>query len=154
MIFSGTTVIGVEVIQGSHRTRIMADREVILSMGAINTPKVLMQSGIGPEAELRPHGIHVIQHLPGVGRNHQDHVSFGCIFESKEPIAVGNGGSEATLYWKTDPSLQVPDVFHCQLEFPVATPETASSRCASERLDGICGAVTSEESRFAASHWR
>jgi choline dehydrogenase len=125
LVFSGTTVIGVEVIQGSRRTQIMADREVILSMGAVNTPKVLMQSGIGPEAELRPHGIPVIQHLPGVGRNHQDHVSFGCIFESKQPLAVGNGGSEATLYWKTDPSLQVPDVFHCQLEFPVATPETA-----------------------------
>lgn len=125
LVLSGTTAIGVEVMQGSHRTRIMADREVILSMGAINTPKVLMQSGIGPEGELRPHGIQVIQHLPGVGRNHQDHVSFGCIFESQEPLAVGNGGSEATLYWKTDPSLDVPDVFHCQLEFPVATPETA-----------------------------
>ena len=125
LVLRGTTVVGVEVMQGSHRTRIMADREVILSMGAINTPKVLMQSGIGPEPELRLHGIRVIQHLPGVGRNHQDHVSFGCIFESKEPLAVGNGGSEATLYWKTDPSLDVPDVFHCQLEFPVATPETA-----------------------------
>ncbi len=125
LVMSGTTVIGVEVIQGSQRTRIMADREVILAMGAINTPKVLMQSGIGPDDELRPHGIPVIQHLPGVGRNHQDHVSFGCIFESNEPLAVGNGGSEATLYWKTDPRLDVPDVFHCQLEFPVATPETA-----------------------------
>jgi choline dehydrogenase len=125
LILSGTTVVGVEVIQGSQRMQIMADREVILSMGAINTPKVLMQSGIGPEEELRRHGIPVIQHLPGVGRNHQDHVSFGCIFESSEPLAVGNGGSEATLYWKTDPTLKVPDVFHCQLEFPVATPETA-----------------------------
>lgn len=125
LVFNGTTVVGVEVIQSSHRSQIMADREVILSMGAINTPKVLMQSGIGPEAELSAHGIRVVQHLPGVGRNHQDHVSFGCIFESKEPIGVGNGGSEATLYWKTDSSLTAPDVFHCQLEFPVATPETA-----------------------------
>lgn len=126
LIFSGTSVIGVETIQGSTRKRFMADREVILSLGAINTPKVLMQSGIGPEAELRPHGIRVIQHLPGVGRNHQDHVAFGCIFGSKQPVAVGHGGSEATLYWKTDASLALPDVFHCQLEFPVATPETAS----------------------------
>jgi choline dehydrogenase len=125
LIFSGTTVVGVEVTQGTYRSRIMADREVILSMGAINTPKVLMQSGIGPEAELRTHGIPVVQHLPGVGRNHQDHVSFGCIFESNEPMAVGNGGSEATLYWKTDASLDAPDVFHCQLEFPVPTPESS-----------------------------
>lgn len=125
LIFSGTTVIGVEVFQGSRGTQIMADREVILSMGAINTPKVLMQSGVGPEGELHPHGIPVIQHLPGVGSNHQDHVSFGCIFESHEPLAVGNGGSEATLYWKTDPNLDAPDVFHCQVEFAVPTPETA-----------------------------
>jgi choline dehydrogenase len=55
LIFRGTTVIGVEAIRGSSRKRFMADREVILSMGAINTPKVLMQSGIGPEPELRPH---------------------------------------------------------------------------------------------------
>lgn len=126
LIFSGTTVIGVEVLRDSKRELIMADREVILSMGAINTPKVLMQSGIGPETELRPHGIAVVQHLPGVGRNHQDHVSFGCLFESHEPLGVGYGGSEATLYWKTDPSLKLPDLFHCQLEFPVATPETAA----------------------------
>jgi choline dehydrogenase len=124
LVLKGTTVIGVEVVQASQRALVMADREVILSMGAINTPKVLMQSGVGPEAELRPHGIPLVQNLPGVGRNHQDHVSFGCIFESNEPVAVGNGGSEATLYWKTDPALAAPDVFHCQLEFPVATPET------------------------------
>lgn len=126
LIFNGTTVIGVEVIQDSQRRLIMAEREVVLSMGAINTPKVLMQSGIGPEGELRPHGIPVIQHLPGVGRNHQDHVSFGCLFESNEPLAVGHGGSEATLYWKSDSKLALPDIFHCQLEFPVATPETTS----------------------------
>ena len=99
LVLSGTTVIGVEVAQGSHRT-LMADREVILSMGAINTPKVLMQSGIGPEEELVAHGIATVQHLPGVGRNHQDHVSFGCLFEADEPVEVGAGGSEATLYWK------------------------------------------------------
>lgn len=125
LVVRGTRVIGVEVIQGTRRSQILANHEVILSMGALNTPKVLMQSGIGPETELSPHGISIIQHLPGVGQNHQDHVSFGCIFESHEPVSVGYGGSEATLYWKTDPTLSVPDVFHCQLEFPVATPETA-----------------------------
>ncbi|MGX9959007.1 GMC family oxidoreductase [Xanthomonas euvesicatoria] len=125
LLFDGHSVVGVEAIVGDRRQRFMADREVVVSLGAINTPKLLMQSGLGPESELRPHGIHVVQHLPGVGRNHQDHVAFGCIFESRAPIAAQYGGSEATLYWKTDPALQLPDVFHCQLEFPVATPETA-----------------------------
>lgn len=125
LIFRGATVVGVEVVQGTRPTRILANREVILAMGAINTPKVLMQSGVGPESELDRHGIRVRQHLPGVGRNHQDHVSFSCIFESKGPITLGNGGSEATLYWKTDSAFSVPDVFHCQLEFPAAPPEAS-----------------------------
>jgi len=126
LIFCENSVVGVEAIQGSQRRRYVAGQEVILSLGAINTPKVLMQSGIGPEDELRRHGIPVIQHLPGVGRNHQDHVSFGCIFEYREPQPVGNGGSEATLYWKSDASLDMPDMLHCQVEFPVPSAETAS----------------------------
>lgn len=126
LLFDGASVIGVEAIVGSERRRYSADREVVLSMGAINTPKVLMQSGIGPSAELRGHGIEVIQDLPGVGQNHQDHVSFGCIFEYREPQQVGYGGSEATLYWKSDAQLDLPDMFHCQVEFPVPSAETAA----------------------------
>ncbi|MET0498699.1 MAG: GMC family oxidoreductase N-terminal domain-containing protein, partial [Steroidobacteraceae bacterium] len=89
LVFNDSTVVGVEVIEGAQRKHYMADREVILSLGAINTPKVLMQSGIGPQTELGQHGIPIVQHLPGVGRNHQDHVSFGCIFESRESQPVG-----------------------------------------------------------------
>ena len=126
LILRGTSVIGVEVEQGSQRRRYMAEREVVLSLGAVNTPKVLMQSGIGPEAELRRHDIDVVLDLPGVGQNHQDHVSFGCIFEYREPQPVGFGGCEATLYWKSDPSLNRPDIFQCQVEFPVPSAETAT----------------------------
>ncbi len=126
LILAGSSVLGVEVVQGGRRRRYMADREVVLSLGAVNTPKVLMQSGIGPLAELNKHGIQVVQHLPGVGQNHQDHVSFGCIFEYRAPQAVGHGGSEATLYWKSDARLERPDMFHCQLEFPVPSAETQS----------------------------
>ena len=46
---------------------------MVLSLGAIHTPKVLMQSGIGDQAELQRLGIPVVQHLPGVGQNFQDH---------------------------------------------------------------------------------
>src|SRR5262249_55052807 len=75
--------------------------------------------------ELRRHGIRVVQHLPGVGQNHQDHVAFGCIFEYREPQEIGHQGSEATLYWKSDARLDLPDLFHCQLEFPIPSAETA-----------------------------
>jgi choline dehydrogenase len=126
LLFEGASVVGVEVVEGSERRCYFAEQEVVLSMGAINTPKVLMQSGIGPNTELRRHGIRVIQDLPGVGQNHQDHVSFGCIFEFREPQPVGNGGSEATLYWKSDANHDLPDLFHCQAEFSIPSAETAS----------------------------
>lgn len=124
--FLGRRVVGVEVVHNGRIERIYADREVILSLGAVNTPKVLMQSGIGPSEELKRHGIEQVQHLPGVGENHQDHVSFAAIFEYTEPQAVGYGGSEATLYWSSDSSLRLPDMFHCQVEFPVPSAENAS----------------------------
>ena len=50
--------------------------EVVLSLGAMHTPKVLMLSGIGDQAELRRLGIPVVQHLPGVGQNFQDHFAY------------------------------------------------------------------------------
>jgi len=86
---------------------------------------VLMHSGIGDQAELKRFSIPVVQHLPGVGQNLQDHVSFGCIWEYAEPVAH-NGGSEATLYWKSRPELESPDLLFCQLGFPVPSPETAA----------------------------
>jgi choline dehydrogenase len=65
LLFDGSTVIGVEVIERGQLRRYMAGLEVVLSLGAINTPKLLMQSGIGPEEELRQHDIRIVQNLPG-----------------------------------------------------------------------------------------
>ena len=81
-----------------------------------------MQSGIGPQDELRAHGIKVLTHLPGVGQNYQDHVAFGCTWEYRQPQAIGGGGCETTLYWKSDSRLDAPDLLQCQLEFPVPSP--------------------------------
>lgn len=125
LVFEGRRVVGVEALREGRLERFTADREVVLSLGAVNTPKVLMQSGVGPGQELRRHGIPLVQHLPGVGANHQDHVSFAVIFEYESPQAVGHGGSEATLYWSSDAALRLPDMFHCQVEFPVPSLETA-----------------------------
>nr|WP_315382377.1 GMC family oxidoreductase N-terminal domain-containing protein [uncultured Sphingomonas sp.] len=124
--FEGNRAVGVDIVRGGQRQRIGAVHEVVLSMGAMQTPKVLMHSGIGDEAELRRVGIPVRQHLPGVGANLQDHVSFGCIWEYAEPIAPRNSGSEATLYWKSRPELTAPDLLFCQVEFPVPSERTAA----------------------------
>lgn len=117
--------IGVEVVRNGRVERFNARCEIILSLGAIMTPTVLMRSGIGDEEELRAADVKLLRSLPGVGRNLQDHVSFGCIWEYREPIAPRNSGSEATLYWKSDPSISDPDLLFCQVEFPVPSPETA-----------------------------
>ncbi|CAD1479083.1 unnamed protein product, partial [Heterotrigona itama] len=68
-------VTGVEYASGNNRTKlntVFAKKEIILSAGSINSPKILMLSGIGPEEELEKHGIQVISNL-SVGRNVQDH---------------------------------------------------------------------------------
>lgn len=126
LLFEGKRVVGVEVLVGGQRRRFRANYETILSLGAVNTPKVLMQSGIGPEDELSAHGIPVVQHLPGVGQNHQDHIAFGCTWAYRKPEGVGGGGCEATLYWKSDSRLLQPDLLQCQLEFPVPSPAEAA----------------------------
>lgn len=122
VLLAGTRAVGVEVMIAGERRRFHATAEVILSMGAVHTPKVLMQSGIGPQAELRRHGIAAINHLPGVGENLQDHLAFGCTWEYRQPQVVGNGGCETTLYWKSDSRLEAPDLLQCQLAFAVPSP--------------------------------
>ena len=79
LTFEGGRATGVEIAYDGKVHRIGARREVVLSLGAINTPKVPMQSGIGDQAELRRLGIPVLQHLPGVGQDLQDHVGFQCV---------------------------------------------------------------------------
>lgn len=77
--FEGQRATGVQALRDGKLQQFNARHEVILSTGAIQTPKILMLSGIGDEAELRRHGIAVRQHLPGVGRNLQDHpLVLGC----------------------------------------------------------------------------
>lgn len=73
--FDGTRASGVEMAYQGHVHRIGAGGEVVLSLGAMHTPKVLMHSGIGDQAELQRLGIPLVQHLPGVGHNFQDHVT-------------------------------------------------------------------------------
>lgn len=82
IVMDGPRAVGVEYLAKgeSHPHRIMADGEIILSAGAINTPKLLMLSGIGPADELARHGIAPLHDLPGVGANLHDHVdAYVCV---------------------------------------------------------------------------
>ena len=72
---------GVAYLQGgaAHEEEAHADREVVLAAGAVDTPRLLLLSGIGPEDELSRHGIAVVQVSPGVGRNLRDHLANGVL---------------------------------------------------------------------------
>jgi choline dehydrogenase len=124
--FEGSRATGVELIQAGRRFHIGAEREVVLSLGAINTPKVLMHSGIGDQSALRAFGIPLIQHLPGVGQNFQDHAGIGCVWEHPDFPPPRNNAAEVTFFWKSDPSLETPDLQTCQGEIPIPSIETAA----------------------------
>ncbi len=119
----GSKVTGVEIVRGGESVKIAAGSEVVLSLGAIETPRVLMQSGIGDQDHLADFGIPVVQHLPGVGKNLQDHVNFGCIWEYREPLEITGNGGEAAIYWKSDAALEAPDLLLGNTEFPSPGPQ-------------------------------
>jgi 4-pyridoxate dehydrogenase len=144
--FEGRRAVGVNYLEGGMPRTARAEREVILAAGVINSPQLLMLSGIGDPDALRRHGVEPRVPLPGVGRNLQDHVSVSILYARKEPgplharmradrIAVdlarafflGQGmaselPSGLMAFLKTDPAAAVPDI---QLLFNLA-PLTAA----------------------------
>ncbi|MCB1486779.1 MAG: GMC family oxidoreductase N-terminal domain-containing protein, partial [Bauldia sp.] len=80
--------VGVEYERGGETIVARASREIVLSAGAVNAPQVLMLSGIGDRDELREHGIETVHHLPGVGKNLQDHVDVCLIYEVTRPVTL------------------------------------------------------------------
>ena len=85
LVIEGQRVVGVEYLERGQRVVVRAAREVLLSGGVINTPQLLMLSGIGDPAELKRLDVPVKAALPGVGRNLQDHVSVILMYRRKEP---------------------------------------------------------------------
>ena len=94
ILFDKKKAVGVEYARNGRVESARATREVILSAGAINSPQTLMLSGMGDAAALKALGIPVVQHLPGVGENLQDHIEAYVQYECKQPI---------TLYGATNP---------------------------------------------------
>ncbi len=88
VLFDGQRAIGVEFVQKKQAIQVRAEREVILSGGAVNSPQTLMLSGIGPADTLKKFGIDVVSDVPGVGQNLQDHLDCSIQYESTQPITL------------------------------------------------------------------
>jgi 4-pyridoxate dehydrogenase len=134
IVMEGSRAVGAEYLENGQRALAYADREVILCGGAINSPQVLMLSGIGNPEALKKHGIAVRTSLPGVGRNLQDHPAALLIYArgDKSPLlrnmrldrlalgvieafALGRGfmtdlPGGITGFVKSDPSKAMPDI--------------------------------------------
>jgi choline dehydrogenase len=107
VLFENTRAIGVEYAQHGNVVRARARREVIVAGGAINSPQILMLSGIGPADALREHGIEPIADVPGVGENLQDHIETyvqqACtqpitLYSTQNLFAMGKIGVEWLLF--------------------------------------------------------
>ena len=88
ILFEGRRAVGVEYSHNGQIHQVRAEREVMLSGGAINSPQVLQLSGIGPGDLLQQHGIEVRQDLPGVGENLQDHLEIYIQHACTQPITL------------------------------------------------------------------
>ncbi|RIJ23349.1 choline dehydrogenase [Henriciella barbarensis] len=88
--FEGKRAIGVETLsgRGAEPELVRADREVLICAGAVQSPQILKLSGLGPEAELRKHSIDVVQDMPGIGENLQDHLDVTVIHKMTQKISA------------------------------------------------------------------
>ncbi len=109
IVIKGGRAAGVRYFHEGEWQEASASREVILSAGVFQSPQILMLSGIGPAGDLVAHGITVMNDLPGVGANLQDHVDYVIVFTARtgpETIGVSGAGSrtimDAVKQWRKD----------------------------------------------------
>jgi choline dehydrogenase len=133
---------GVEYAAGGQTRMVSAAREVVLAAGVIGSAQLLLVSGIGPAGQLRSLGIEVVQDLPGVGENLQDHPFAYVSFTAREPLDDGGLPDTPHVVLRSDPAAD-PDLQLVFVHFPLphrkpgATIEPwGSSAWRPERTDG------------------
>ena len=130
ILFEGRNAIGVEYLQEGTTHIVHANKEIILSGGTINSPQILLLSGVGPGEQLQQMGIEIIHDLPGVGQNLQDHIAAGIFHYASQPVSLASAESavnvlkyllfrkgpltsniaEGGMFIRSDPSLDRPDL--------------------------------------------
>jgi choline dehydrogenase len=130
MLIENRRAVGVEYIRDGALEQARAEREVILAGGAVNSPQLLLLSGIGPANELSALGIRIVHDLPGVGKNLQDHPMVSVGYLSKKPVSITSAESipnfvrwlifkrgplasnvaEAGIFLRTQEGMRAPDL--------------------------------------------
>jgi choline dehydrogenase len=110
VLFEGTRAVGVASLKDGSEQQVRANKEVILSCGAINSPQLLMLSGVGPGEHLQKFGIRVVADVAGVGENLQDHPSVYTYYTTKPSFSEFGGSPEGNAFVKTQPDLPEPDL--------------------------------------------
>jgi len=147
IVVENDRAVAVEYLQDGETKTAHADREIVVSAGTVNSPQVLLLSGIGPADEVAAHGIEPVHDLPGVGKNLQDHVDCVMSWECTKPVTLYSDLRADKLAWsmvegmmfgrgivttfpyeggaflKSDDRLEAPDI---QLHFMPALEKTAN----------------------------
>jgi choline dehydrogenase len=130
VLLEGNRAAGVEYVAKGATHSVTADHEVLLAGGAINSPQLLLLSGIGPAEELQRAGIRAAHDLPGVGKNLQDHPMVSVGYLCTQPVSMASAESimnllnyvffkrgpltsnvaEAGIFARTRPGIEVPDL--------------------------------------------
>ena len=130
VLFDGRRAVGIRGWRNGREEIALASGEVVLCAGTFGSPQLLMLSGVGPADELRRHGIPVVQDLPGVGANLQDHIAGAVQVRCAQPLSLlgaesfgslmqyllfrrgmlTSTGGEAAAFVRTRPGLAAPDV--------------------------------------------
>jgi choline dehydrogenase len=125
LLLEGTRVTGVEVEREGQMERFEAD-QVVLAAGALDSPRILMRSGIGPGASLHDLGFEVLVDLPGVGQNLHDHLLSPVIFTTDtrriDPPPPGTGITQTHSFWRSRPGLELPDTQPINFSVPMYEP--------------------------------
>ncbi|WP_199189875.1 GMC family oxidoreductase N-terminal domain-containing protein [Mycobacterium sp. ENV421] len=121
--FEGNRCVGVDFVQDGRELTGYAEAEVVISAGAVDSPRLLLLSGIGPAAELHAAGVGVIHDLPGVGRNLHDHPLCGVVYEAAQAIPAGQTNhAETSLLWRSSAALAGPDMQLMFIHVPFHPP--------------------------------
>jgi len=110
LVFSGTRAIGVEIARAGVVERVTIAREIVLAAGVIETPKILMLSGIGPADELRSLGVPVLLDRDEVGRNLHDHPKVSLRWNARQPLAPSTVSAGLFTYSQRGSAPRPPDL--------------------------------------------